>query len=137
MKYGYNQIAYEKGEYYFFFLLNSVIWGFFSGIKSCLIPVLWKFPVLFSMWNTVPSQSIFITLILSLMVHIPIQNWSGTILSGLNYKLIRIGRLFGYALYKVPYVSNIWFVFHPHFPITKWLAVPALSDLLITVIVTI
>lgn len=115
---------------------NTFLWGTFSDMKSFLTPVVWKF-LQFSTWNPTPSESIFITLILSLTVHIPIQNCLGTVLSWLNYKLIRTGRLFGYVLYKIPHVSNIWFGFHPHFPITIWLAVPALSDLLITVIATI
>lgn len=104
----------------------------FSDMKIFLILTVCK-SLLFPTWNLTPSQSIFITLILSLVAHIPIQNCLSTILSWLKYKLIRIGRLFSYTLHKIPHRSNIWFRFHPHFPITIWLAEPDLSFLLKTV----
>lgn len=105
---------------------DTFLWGIFSDMKIFLIPTVWK-SLLFPTWNLTPAQSIFITLILSLVAHIPIQNCLCTILSWLNYKLNRIGRLFSYTLHKILHRSNIWFRFHPHFPITIWLTVPALS----------
>lgn len=72
------KIVYEKGEYYFF-LLSSVIWGIFAHMKSFLIPTMKISPSVLHVKHS-SAQSIFITLIRSLMVHIPIQNCLGTIL---------------------------------------------------------
>lgn len=131
MKYGYNQNRIWKGRILFlsskFCILGNFIW--YEKLLN------FKFSPSVLHVKHSSSQSIFIILILSLMVHIPIQNCLGTILFWLNYKFISIGRLFGYTCYEIPHVSNIWFVFHPHFTTTK-MAMPALSDLL-TVIVTI